>query len=105
MWVHLLGEYDDLGLRSLSRTRFRELVGTYRVVPVVRKVGLGERTPVEVYRALARNRPGIFLLESSQDTRTWSRWSYVGCTARPRLRPSTARPPGRERHWRVCRSA
>lgn len=78
MWVHMLGEEDDLGLTWPSRTRFRELARTCRVVPVARKVGLGGRTSVEVYRALAHNRPGTFLLESSPDTKSWSRWSYVG---------------------------
>ncbi|MFC6090119.1 anthranilate synthase component I [Saccharothrix lopnurensis] len=78
MWVHLLDEDDDLGLTSPSRPRFRELARTRGVVPVVRKVGLGGRTPVDVYRALAGNRPGTFLMESSPDTRSWSRWSYVG---------------------------
>jgi anthranilate synthase component 1 len=35
-------------------------------------------TPLSAYRKLAANRPGTFLLESAENGRSWSRWSFVG---------------------------
>ncbi len=58
------------GFRALARDR--------RVVPVVRRfLGDGE-TPVELYRRLAGDRDGTFLLESAEHDGSWSRWSMVG---------------------------
>ncbi|MDP3712228.1 MAG: anthranilate synthase component I [Mycobacteriales bacterium] len=48
------------------------------VVPVVRRLLADGETPVGVYRKLAGNRPGTFLLESAEQGRQWSRWSIVG---------------------------
>ena len=33
------------------------------------------------YRKLAANRPGTFLLESAENGRSWSRWSFIGAGA------------------------
>jgi anthranilate synthase component 1 len=35
-------------------------------------------TPLSAYRKLAGNRPGTFLLESAENGRSWSRWSFIG---------------------------
>jgi anthranilate synthase component 1 len=48
------------------------------VVPVTRRLLADGETPVGVYRKLAGNRPGTFLLESAEQGRSWSRWSFVG---------------------------
>jgi anthranilate synthase component 1 len=48
------------------------------VVPVVRRLLADGATPVGVYRTLAEGRPGTFLLESAEQGRQWSRWSFVG---------------------------
>ena len=48
------------------------------VVPVTRRLLADEETPVGVYRKLAGNRPGTFLLESAEQGRQWSRYSFVG---------------------------
>lgn len=50
----------------------------HQVVPVTRKVLADSETPLSAYRKLAANRPGTFLLESAENGRSWSRWSFIG---------------------------
>ncbi len=58
---------------------------TRRVVPVVRKVLADGVTPVAVYRALAQERPGTFILESAEPDGSRSRFSFVGVHSRATL--------------------
>ncbi len=58
------------GFASLARDR--------RVIPVVRRFLADAETPVGVYRKLAKDRPGTFLLESAEHGGVWSRYSIVG---------------------------
>ena len=51
------------------------------MVPVTRKVLADAETPLSAYRKLADNRPGTFLLESAENGRSWSRWSFIGAGA------------------------
>ncbi|MEQ8144375.1 anthranilate synthase component I [Streptomyces sp. OP7] len=57
---------------------FRKLATDRRVVPVTRKLLADGDTPVALYRKLAAERPGTFLLESAENGRAWSRYSFVG---------------------------
>ncbi|PJE98494.1 anthranilate synthase component I [Streptomyces carminius] len=57
---------------------FRTLAKDRRVIPVVRRLLADGDTPVGLYRKLAAGRPGTFLLESAENGRTWSRYSFVG---------------------------
>ncbi|MFF3449160.1 anthranilate synthase component I [Streptomyces sp. NPDC002667] len=60
---------------------FRKLATDRRVIPVSRKLLADGDTPVALYRKLAAERPGTFLLESAENGRTslsWSRYSFVG---------------------------
>lgn len=57
---------------------FAELAATRRVIPVVRKLLADTYTPVGLYQRLARSAPGTYLLESAENGRTWSRYSFVG---------------------------
>ena len=68
---------------SMTTTRedFRVLAAEHRVVPVIRKVLADSETPLSAYRKLAANRPGTFLLESAENGRSWSRWSFIGAGA------------------------
>ena len=66
---------------TTSREEFRRLAAEHRVVPVTRKVLADSETPLSAYRKLAANRPGTFLLESAENGRSWSRWSFVGAGA------------------------
>ncbi|MBC6806015.1 MULTISPECIES: anthranilate synthase component I [Corynebacterium] len=68
-----------------TRERFRELAAHHRVVPVVRKVLADGETALSAYRKLAADRPGTFLLESSDVGQSWSRWSFIGCGSRAAL--------------------
>ncbi|MFF2505416.1 anthranilate synthase component I [Streptomyces sp. NPDC058067] len=57
---------------------FRKLATDRRVIPVSRKLLADGDTPVGLYRKLADERPGTFLLESAENGRSWSRYSFVG---------------------------
>ncbi len=63
---------------TTSREQFRALAADHRVVPVTRKVLADSETPLSAYRKLAADRPGTFLLESAENGRSWSRWSFIG---------------------------
>jgi len=74
-----LGEvWPDLGT-------FRELARDRRVIPVVRRLLADGESPVGLYRKLARDEPGTFLLESAEHGGVWSRWSIVGAASRATL--------------------
>ncbi len=57
---------------------FTELARTRRVIPVVRRLLADGETPIGVYRKLAKDQPGTFLLESAEHGGVWSRYSFVG---------------------------
>jgi anthranilate synthase component 1 len=57
---------------------FARLAGDRRVIPVVRRLLADGETPVGLYRKLAGERPGTFLLESAEHGGVWSRYSFVG---------------------------
>ena len=67
-----------LGVVTPTREEFRELAGGHRVIPVARRLLADDETPVGLYRKLAGDRAGTFLLESAENGRSWSRWSFVG---------------------------
>ncbi|MDT0306644.1 anthranilate synthase component I [Streptomyces sp. DSM 44917] len=58
--------------------RFRVLAKDRRVIPVTRRLLADGDTPIALYRKLAGERPGTFLLESAENGRTWSRYSFIG---------------------------
>ncbi|WP_025155732.1 anthranilate synthase component I [Leifsonia aquatica] len=66
---------------STTREAFDALVGSHRVVPVVRELFADGETPVGIYRKLAAGRPGTFLLESAEQGGIWSRFSFVGAAS------------------------
>ncbi|MYW03960.1 anthranilate synthase component I [Streptomyces sp. SID3343] len=57
---------------------FHALARDRRVIPVTRRFLADGDTPVGLYRKLAAERPGTFLLESAENGRSWSRYSFVG---------------------------
>jgi anthranilate synthase component I len=65
-----------LGVTSPSREEFAELPGP--VVPVTRRLLADSETAVGIYRKLAGGRPGTLLLESAEQGKQWSRYSFVG---------------------------
>lgn len=66
------------GGSSPDLERFRALAPGRRVIPVVRRLLADGETPVGLYRKLADERPGTFLLESAEHGRSYSRFSFVG---------------------------
>ncbi|WP_369808959.1 anthranilate synthase component I [Nocardia sp. NRRL S-836] len=78
--VSVIGAVAAAGLGAVSPTReeFRELAVNRRVVPVVRRLLADAETPVGLYRKLGADRPGTFLLESAENGRSWSQWSFIG---------------------------
>ncbi len=52
------------------------------MVPVTRRLLADAETPVGLYRKLAGDRPGTFLLESAEHGGVWSRYSIVGASSR-----------------------
>ncbi len=65
-----------------------------RVIPVVRRVLADAETPVGVYRKLAKDAPGTFLLESAEHGGVWSRYSIVGARSAATLTERDG-----EAHW------
>jgi anthranilate synthase component 1 len=61
-----------------SLETFQILAKDRRVIPVVRRLMADAETPVGLYRKLAEDAPGTFLLESAEHGGVWSRWSIVG---------------------------
>ncbi|CAM5697746.1 Anthranilate synthase component 1 OS=Streptomyces tendae OX=1932 GN=trpE PE=3 SV=1 [Streptomyces tendae] len=81
---------DDMDLET-----FRKLAADRRVIPVSRKLLADGDTPVALYRKLAAERPGTFLLESAENGRSWSRYSFVGVRSAATLTEKDG-----QAHWR-----
>ncbi|WP_308356204.1 anthranilate synthase component I [Streptomyces sp. ODS05-4] len=79
---------------TMDLETFRKLAGDRRVIPVGRRLLADGDTPVGLYRKLAAERPGTFLLESAENGRSWSRYSFVGVRSAATL---TVRDGGT--HW------
>ncbi len=77
-----------------SRAEFRSLAHGRRVIPVTRKLLADGETPVGVYRKLAGDRTGSFLLESAEHGGVWSRYSFVGVRSAATLTERDG-----EAHW------
>jgi anthranilate synthase component I len=56
---------------------FHAMAARRRVIPVTRRYLADGETPVGLYRKLAHERPGTFLLESAERG-VWSRYSFIG---------------------------
>jgi anthranilate synthase component I len=65
---------------SPSLEEFRKLAIERRVIAVYRRLLADAETPIGLYRKLARNLPGTYLLESAEQG-VWSRYSFVGVGA------------------------
>jgi anthranilate synthase component 1 len=69
------------GVTSPTREEFARLDrggGAGAMVPVTRRLLADSETAVGIYRKLAGNRPGTVLLESAEQGKRWSRYSFVG---------------------------
>jgi anthranilate synthase component 1 len=73
---------------------FRKLAVDRRVIPVSRRLLADGDTPVGLYRKLAAERTGTFLLESAENGRSWSRYSFIGVRSAATLTERDGRT-----HW------
>jgi anthranilate synthase component I len=64
---------------------FREHARNHNVIPVYRKLLADGETPLNIYKKLAQNKPGTFLLESAEHGGVWSRYSFIGVTSQTTL--------------------
>lgn len=69
---------DFTGAVAPDLDTFRELARDRRVIPVVRRLLSDGLTAVGLFDVLCGDRAGTFLLESAEQGRTWSRYSFVG---------------------------
>ena len=93
----------DVMSASIGRRDLGDLARTHRLVPITRTLFADAETPVGVYRKLAADRPGTFLLESAEPGRSFSRWSFVGVNAVATLSTRAARRSGPARSRTECR--
>ena len=64
---------------------FRAFAKENNVIPVYRKVLADGETPLGIYKKLAKNNPGTFLLESAEHGGVWSRYSFIGVNSQTTL--------------------
>ena len=77
-----------------TRDQFDALILDHRVVPVIRELFADGETPIGIYRKLAGDGPGTFLLESAEQGGIWSRYSFIGVSSFGVLSQD-----GDEAHW------
>src|SRR5690625_2778105 len=69
----------DIGPVFPTREAFRELAAAdHKIIPVTTTLLPDGLTPVGIYRRLANDAPGTFLLESAGQDGNWSRYSFIG---------------------------
>jgi anthranilate synthase component 1 len=64
---------------------FREYAKSNNVIPVYRRVLADGETPLGIYKKLAQNKAGTFLLESAEHGGAWSRYSFIGVNSQTTL--------------------
>ncbi len=62
----------------MTLEQFRDYARNYNVIPVWRTILADQESPLTVYRKLAGERSGTFLLESAEHGGVWSRYSFIG---------------------------
>ncbi|GAA1120397.1 chorismate-binding protein [Citricoccus alkalitolerans] len=88
----------ELGTITPSAEDFESLAGQHRVIPVTLTVLADGLTPVGIYRRLAADEPGTFLMESAAQGGVWSRYSFIGAGSAATL--TTRRQAGEAvAHW------
>ena len=64
---------------------FRTFAESNNVIPVYRTLLADGETPLNVYKKLAKNMAGTFLLESAEHGGVWSRYSFIGAHSQTTL--------------------
>jgi anthranilate synthase component 1 len=73
---------------ELSLEEFRAFAKDYNVIPVSRRYLADSQTPLSLYKTLAEDRDGTFLLESAEHGGVWSRYSFIGIASASTLTES-----------------
>ncbi|MCX8527169.1 MAG: anthranilate synthase component I [Candidatus Nanopelagicales bacterium] len=91
---------DFSGETTPRLEEFRTLARDRRVIPVTRRFLADGATAVGLFETLCGDRAGTFLLESAEQGRTWSRYSFIGvrCSAMLTVRDGQAVWLGRAPH-------
>lgn len=84
----------ELGTITPTAEDFESLAGEHRVIPVTLTVLADGLTPVGIYRRLAADEPGTFLMESAAQGGVWSRYSFIGAGS-----AATLTTRGAEAYW------
>jgi anthranilate synthase component 1 len=66
---------------ELTLEEFRTLAQDFNVIPVSRRYLADSHTPLSLYKTLAGDREGTFLLESAEHGGVWSRYSFIGISS------------------------
>jgi anthranilate synthase component 1 len=74
--------------------KFKQLAQNRRVIPVVRRLLADGETALNLYRKLANERAGTFLLESAEHGVAWSRYSFIGVNSSAMLSEQNG-----QAHW------
>ncbi|CAN2196382.1 TrpE Anthranilate/para-aminobenzoate synthases component I [Candidatus Nanopelagicaceae bacterium] len=69
----------------MNLDEFRDYARSNNVIPVYRRVLADGETPLGLYKKLAKNNPGTFLLESAEHGGAWSRYSFIGVRSQTTL--------------------
>ena len=77
-----------MNLQEMRIEEFREFAKSNNVIPVYRRLLADGETPLGLYKKLAKNNPGTFLLESAEHGGTWSRYSFIGVRSQTTLTES-----------------
>ena len=70
----------------MTLEEFREHAKSNNIIPLHVKVFANSETPLTIYKKLAMNKEGTFLLESAENDGKWSRYSFIGLPAAATLR-------------------
>ena len=62
----------------MTLDEFRDYAKEFNVIPVSRRYLADSQTPLSLYKRLAEDRAGTFLLESAEHGGVWSRYSFIG---------------------------
>lgn len=76
----------NIGIIFPNLEEFKDLAKSRRVIPVAVQLMADTFTPVGLYQTLTENLPGTFLLESAENGKNWSRYSFVGVSSAAVLR-------------------
>jgi anthranilate synthase component 1 len=72
-------------MKEMTLEEFRNVAKNYNVIPVWQKLFADNETPLTLYRKLAKNQSGTFLLESAEHGGAWSRYSFIGVASQATL--------------------